>query len=77
MVVLQCGVGESGSLQFFSLSDIFPTGSQVYVLAHPYYGCQAEVVNHPEDRVRLKVDVLKDPDLTPALKYNVRQPRLW
>lgn len=61
----------AGSVQFFGLKDIFPVGSQVYILAHPYYGCQAEVINHAENRVRVKVNQLAEPNLRQAMEYKV------
>lgn len=57
-------------MQFFSLPDVFPVDSRVYLLAHPYYGSEGRIVNHPEDRVRVEVTTLTEPDLTPAVQYN-------
>ena len=61
---------QAGSVQFFSLPDIFPVGSEVFLLAHPYYGSKGRVINHPEDRVRIEVTQLTEPDLMPAVQYN-------
>ena len=60
-----------GSMQCLALKDVFKTGSKVYILAHAYYGCEAEVLDHVQDRVRVKVNQLAEPDLRPAIDYKV------
>lgn len=58
-------------MQIFTLADVYPVGSTVFVLAQPFYGCRAEILDHLSDKIRVKVDMTLEPDLSRAYEVNV------
>ncbi|XP_076451691.1 5'-3' exoribonuclease 1-like isoform X2 [Babylonia areolata] len=49
-----------------TMEELFPLNAAVFMLGHPHYGCQGEVleVDNVEGRVRVSFNVLQEPDFS-------------
>ena len=62
-------------MQLFTLSDVFPASSSVFLLSQPYYGSQAEVIGHADGRIKVQLDSAVEPDLARAISFSVSSLR--
>ncbi|XP_040283999.1 5'-3' exoribonuclease 1 isoform X3 [Bufo bufo] len=71
---------ESGSSHFKTLGELFSTGSTVFMLGIPYYGCMGEVQESSdvlsENRIRVLFSVTCEPELDALIqnqhKYSIK-----
>ncbi|XP_075717589.1 5'-3' exoribonuclease 1 [Rhinoderma darwinii] len=71
---------ESGSSPFKTLSELFSTGSIVFMLGIPYYGCMGEVQDSSdvlsENRIRVLFSITCEPELEALIqnqhKYSIK-----
>ncbi|XP_048250322.1 5'-3' exoribonuclease 1-like isoform X1 [Haliotis rufescens] len=54
--------------QFRSLEELFSTETSVFMIGQPHYGCQGEVVDVEDGRVRVNFTVPVEPDMTNVMR---------
>ncbi|XP_046562363.1 LOW QUALITY PROTEIN: 5'-3' exoribonuclease 1-like [Haliotis rubra] len=54
--------------QFRTLEQLFSPETSVFMIGHPHYGCQGEVLDVEDGRVRMNVGVPVEPDMTNVMR---------
>lgn len=55
-----------------TIEELFPVGSQCFMLASPYYGSSGEVIeiDVKQSRIRVQLHVPPEPDLSPIINQH-------
>lgn len=62
-----------------TIEDLFPIGSQCFMLASPYYGASGEVIeiDVKQSRVRVQLQVPTEPDISSVIDQHQVGCCLW
>ncbi|KAG1673590.1 5'-3' exoribonuclease 1 [Nymphon striatum] len=74
-IVQDISVHNSTIKPYYSIEEIFPAKSTVFMLVHPHYGYRGEVVNIEKEtkcKIRVKVFLTEEPDIGYILKQQKR-----